>query len=824
MAANGKQKFRVIIVGGSIAGLTLAHCLIKSDIEFVVLEARGDIAPQEGASIGILPNGSRILDQLGMLDDCIELTAPLKHSFIWSESGALIFEDDSFETIERRHGYPVIFLDRQALLHTLFKHLGPHQNQIHVNKQAVCVDHHPTHVSVHCADGSIYEGDLVVGADGVHSRIRQELWRYLETHSLQDEVAQDRSTMIKEYSCVFGISATPPGIEVGHGHRTMAQDYAFVIMSGRKGRLYWFLFAKMDKHYTGSQRVRFTAEDMDAHAARYLDKPAAGKVPFSAIYERAEHKSYLPLEEACFKYWSKGRFVCIGDSVHKMTPNMGQGSNSAMESAACLANHLTRFMKSCDGKISLRQLEDCLQEWQTLRWPRAADMVAASAHLTRVDTIKTWKHKLAAVFLLPLMKDFTVEIATMALVGAEKLDSVPVIPRGDGGAIPFVPNFDRIRLEPMWKYILLGIAPLVGCYSLSRLTIDPITETLRPMLRHILGQGTWTAGNGEIVHLRAPLYHIPFLDRIINPLVSCLLPAISGSDPDTHAQGLAFLMDMGSMYGIWLLESNRQAQSYIDVIITTILAISAQLEGFARIAPWYYLYASIRTPLSRLLLGNNRRIDPSTSLTLLLAMILGYYCPIIISFCASGITSRRSYNALWQLFPIIVPLLHAFLQPPAKYQLSTSTDHPANPTKKQKATHLPSLRLIYLSLALISTLTATYARMTLLSSHPLSYLLLSTPVAFSSPFLSPSPTSTLTTPFQTIATHLLQSNHILSQTTSLVWLILRFRELKTLGAPVCWWKVLGALLLSTIALGPGVTFALGWGFREEMVEDIVGGF
>ncbi|PYI01328.1 hypothetical protein BO78DRAFT_291535, partial [Aspergillus sclerotiicarbonarius CBS 121057] len=56
---------RVLMPGGSIASLTLAHCLIKSNIEFVALEARGDIAPQEGASIGILRNGSHILGQLG---------------------------------------------------------------------------------------------------------------------------------------------------------------------------------------------------------------------------------------------------------------------------------------------------------------------------------------------------------------------------------------------------------------------------------------------------------------------------------------------------------------------------------------------------------------------------------------------------------------------------------------------------------------------------------------------------------------------------------------------------------------------------------------
>jgi 2-polyprenyl-6-methoxyphenol hydroxylase-like FAD-dependent oxidoreductase len=59
------KDMKVIIAGGSIAGLSLALMLEKNGIDFLVLEAYRDIAPQAGASIGLLPNGLRILDQLG---------------------------------------------------------------------------------------------------------------------------------------------------------------------------------------------------------------------------------------------------------------------------------------------------------------------------------------------------------------------------------------------------------------------------------------------------------------------------------------------------------------------------------------------------------------------------------------------------------------------------------------------------------------------------------------------------------------------------------------------------------------------------------------
>ncbi|PYH98720.1 putative monooxygenase [Aspergillus ellipticus CBS 707.79] len=806
MSGPGKQRFRVVIVGGSIAGLTLAHCLLRSGIDFVVLEARADVAPQEGASIGIMPNGSRILEQMGMLDDCLVTTAPLKRNFIWTDKGAPVLEDDSIEEMHKRHGYPVMFLDRQVVLQTLYNHLGSYRSQVHVNKKVVRVEHHSTHVLVHCLDGTAYEGDLVVGADGVHSKIRREMWHYMESLSLQKQVAEDSKTMLLEYSCIFGISTTPPGINVGDGHRTMGQDYAFVIMSGRKGRLYWFLFIKLDQQHLGSHSIRYTADDLEAHAARYLDKPAAGKVTFGEIYKTAVHKSFFPLEEACYKYWTKGRFVCIGDSVHKMTPNMGQGSNSAMESAALFTNCLTRLLQSSPEKVPLQTLESCLQDWQTRRRPRAEDMVTTSYHMIRVDTLMTWKHKIAIFYIMPIVKDFAVELATMAMIGAEKLDSVPVVPRKEGAVIPFVPNFDRLRLEPVRKWGLWTIAPLVGCYALSRLSIDPVAKLLQPLVGNILAQGAWTTSSG-LLDLKAPLYYVPFLDKIVNPLVTRFLPAISGTDLLCHAQALSFVVDVGSVYGIWLLESYRQGQAWIDVVISSALGMSSQIEGLGRIAPWYCLYASFRTPLTRLLTGSNRTIEPATVISLLPAMLMGYSVGIS-SFSAPTMAERRSYNALWQLLPVVVPLIQAPLKRLVRAVSSTaSPEAPEKNLKKKKSTSLLHLRCCYLTFAVISGLTFNYAR----SIAPTGSSFLST--FFPSPFLAANPISS----FPEATSRFLQYNEVLGLGSGLVWLLLRFRELKQLGTPVSWWRVMGGLSLSTMALGPGATFALGWGWREEML-------
>lgn len=84
------DNFRVIIVGGGLAGLTLANALEQAGVQYVLLEARDDLAPNVGASMGIMSNGSRILDQLGCYDAIAELAYGIKWAGDHRETGHLI--------------------------------------------------------------------------------------------------------------------------------------------------------------------------------------------------------------------------------------------------------------------------------------------------------------------------------------------------------------------------------------------------------------------------------------------------------------------------------------------------------------------------------------------------------------------------------------------------------------------------------------------------------------------------------------------------------------------------------------------------------------
>jgi FAD dependent monooxygenase len=87
MSENRVTRFKAIIVGGSVAGLTLAHTFDSAGIDYVLLEGRENVAPAAGATIVIMPNGARVLDQLGIYEQMKDIFQPMFTSTIWKSDG-----------------------------------------------------------------------------------------------------------------------------------------------------------------------------------------------------------------------------------------------------------------------------------------------------------------------------------------------------------------------------------------------------------------------------------------------------------------------------------------------------------------------------------------------------------------------------------------------------------------------------------------------------------------------------------------------------------------------------------------------------------------
>lgn len=99
---SSNRPFRVIVVGGGVAGLTASHCLQKAGIDHVVLEKRDVVAPPEGASIAIYPHGSRILHQIGCWEPVRKACVPCNRWLVRAPDGRKMLDNGYFGYLEEK--------------------------------------------------------------------------------------------------------------------------------------------------------------------------------------------------------------------------------------------------------------------------------------------------------------------------------------------------------------------------------------------------------------------------------------------------------------------------------------------------------------------------------------------------------------------------------------------------------------------------------------------------------------------------------------------------------------------------------------------------
>lgn len=100
------------------------------------------------------------------------------------------------------------------VLQILYDHLHD-QSKVQPGKRVAHIDHSQSGVKVVCQDGSQFEGDIVVGADGVSSKVRQEMWRIADDTEPGSIPARDKTAMTSTYRCLFGIATPTRGIPPG---------------------------------------------------------------------------------------------------------------------------------------------------------------------------------------------------------------------------------------------------------------------------------------------------------------------------------------------------------------------------------------------------------------------------------------------------------------------------------------------------------------------------------------------------------------------------------------------------------------------------------
>ncbi len=333
-----------LIVGGGIGGLTLALALAERGHRVSLFE-QAPAWEGAGAGIGLSPNATRVLCRLGLEDAlrqvaCVPGAAQFRH---W-RTGRVIAESPLGEAAAQRYGAPYFHVHRDDLVRVLVEAASAQRGaSLHLGCRVEAVAGASMKV-----DGERQQRDVLVGADGIHSAVRQALWGR-DAPRFTDNVAW--RALVPAERLPEGMVA--PNATVWWGPRRHFVHYLV------RGEALVNCVCVVER--SGWELESWT--ERGSHAELRAD--FAGWHP--AVQELIRHMDHERLfkwalhDRAPLRRWGKGDATLLGDACHPMLPFLAQGGAMAIEDAEVLADCLT------DGEV-----EPALRRYERLRQPRTA--------------------------------------------------------------------------------------------------------------------------------------------------------------------------------------------------------------------------------------------------------------------------------------------------------------------------------------------------------------------------------------------------------------------------------------------------------------------
>ena len=356
MVACTSNKPRVLIAGAGLGGLTAALSLIKRGFH-VELYEQADELHELGAGIQLGPNGSRILIALGLGLAMQEIVAEptAKEVRLWNSDAVWKLFDLGRDSLER-FGAPYWMVHRGDFHRVLWQAVERERpGAIKLACRAVACFEHDSKAVLELEGGRRIEGDVLIGADGVHSRLRSHLFGTAKPHftglmAWRGIVAMDR--LPAELRRSVGTNWHGPG-----GH--------VVTYPLRRGTLLNFVgVVERDDWRSDGWSEPGSKEECAADFAGWHPLVHAIIANLDVAYK------WALIGRAPMPAWSNGPMTLMGDACHPTLPFLAQGAIMAMEDGVVLA----RCLEASPDNIAA-----ALNRYQRLRLERTARVVAGSA-------------------------------------------------------------------------------------------------------------------------------------------------------------------------------------------------------------------------------------------------------------------------------------------------------------------------------------------------------------------------------------------------------------------------------------------------------------
>lgn len=350
------KKLNVAIIGGGLSGLTLALGLHDQGIACTVYESR-PVPLNIGGGVVLSPNALKVLDAFHLYEDLRTQGFNFSDLHYRDVSGNLL---ETFEFGNKdEYGYEALRIYRHVLIDTLLAGLKRKSIPIQFGARFTrIIEEDSNSVSFAFADGSTGTADVLVGADGIHSRVRKYLYpdlepKFIGTAATTAVVPTAQLKIPEGYYLPVTISS-PHGAFVMMPQLSDASE----VLIGKQRRVAEQDRAAWEKTLADKdEAVRFLQQDQEQfpdivrNAVSHITPEKINVWPFFVVPKLDRWAS------------EKRRVIILGDAAHAIPPSAGQGLNQAFEDVHILALLLGRSSE-------IANLQDALSFWQSYRQER----------------------------------------------------------------------------------------------------------------------------------------------------------------------------------------------------------------------------------------------------------------------------------------------------------------------------------------------------------------------------------------------------------------------------------------------------------------------